>query len=146
MKRILYAFVLLALAGCATVSEEPAVSAGSFPKSLRAVTQLQLVQNGMLKAEVRSLFDEKVVIGYEQDPQGHSYVPIILNNPYRLETVKKGSKVYEIYYYFTGIKQVDGKVTDDELVPVIFENDKLVGKGWNFVDAVRRNSFQVNSL
>jgi hypothetical protein len=148
INRFLFLFILLATAGCATVSEEPQIlESGSFPKPLRSVSQMQLVQMGMLKSEVRSLLDEKITIGYEQhDSQGQAYTPLVLNNPYRMETVKNGSKVFEIYYYFIGIKKVDGNITDDELLPVVFQNDRLVGKGWNFVDAVRRNSFQVNSL
>ena len=123
------------LAGCVTVPDETAAvgpGAGNFPKELRAVAQMWSVKPGMLKPEVRSLLDEKVIIGYETAPDSEAYVPITLNNPYRVETVKKGEKTFEVYYYFTGIKHADGKITDDELIPIVFENDQLAGNGWDF--------------
>ena len=124
----------LLLAGCVTVSEETVspVSTGTFPQELKVVSQMRSVKAGMLKSEVRSLLDESITIGYQQTPGNQSYAPITLNNPYRVEISKEGDRVFGTYYYFTGIKQADGKITDDELVPVVFENDKLVGKGWSF--------------
>src|SRR5689334_18724895 len=113
MKRFILLGVVLSLSGCVNVLEE-AKSSGSFPRELKAVIQLRMVGNGMFKQEVRSILDEKVVIGYEQAPDGQSYVPLTLNNPYRFETLKKGDRTYEVYYYFIGIKEADGQITNDE--------------------------------
>ncbi len=30
------------------------------------------------------------------------------------------------------VKKSDDKITDDELAPLVFQNDKLIGQGWDF--------------
>ena len=57
------------------------------------------------------------------------------SNPYRVETLQGKDKVFEILYYCTDLKRNDGAVTDDELTPFVFERDKLIGWGWNFMEA-----------
>ena len=132
MKKIFFMGCVLFLTGCFSVMEETK-SAGSFPRELKAVSQMRMIAAGMSKKEVRSVLDEPVTIGQEQGQDGQSYAPVTLNNPYRFETRKKGDRVFEVYYYFTGIKQADGKITNDELLPIIFENDKMIGRGWSFL-------------
>ena len=136
------------LAGCVSLSQETgptaATGAGSFPQSVKAISQMHLVKIGMLKPEVKSLLDEKLTIGYQEATPG-AYTAVTLNNPYRFETLKKEHKVFDVYYYFTGIKQTDGKITDDELMPVVFENEQLVGKGWSFFDRLRSKASQTSN-
>lgn len=33
----------------------------------------------------------------------------------------------------------DGAVSEDELTPLVFEKDVLVGNGWNFLNQLRNN-------
>ena len=40
----------------------------------------------------------------------------------------------KVYFYYTDQKKADGAITDDELTPVVFENDKVVGWGIEFLD------------
>ncbi|MCJ7555009.1 MAG: DUF3192 domain-containing protein [Ignavibacteriaceae bacterium] len=48
-------------------------------------------------------------------------------------------KIFEVWYYYTDMKAYDGAITDDELTPVVFENDKLIGWGQSFLnDTVQR--------
>ena len=131
MKRFILIGSVLVLSGCVTMMED-AKSSGSFPRELKSVAQMRMVGTGMFKQEVRSILDEKITIGYEQGKDGQTFLPLTLNNPYRFETLKKGDRVFEVYYYFVGIKQPDGKITDDELIPLVFENDRIIGKGWGF--------------
>ncbi|MDP2653602.1 MAG: hypothetical protein Q8Q08_06165 [Candidatus Omnitrophota bacterium] len=139
MRKIFLAALAVLAAGCVTIETET-VSTGTFPKDLKAISHLRQARTGMTVQEVRSLLDEQVIIGYEQAPDGQSYVPVTLNNPYRIETVQKGGLTYEIYYYFSGVKQPDGLVADDELVPLVFEDGKLVGKGWPYLNHTVRGS------
>jgi hypothetical protein len=37
-------------------------------------------------------------------------------------------------YYYTEVKEDGEVVRDDELAPPVFENDRLVGWGWGFMD------------
>jgi len=57
-----------------------------------------------------------------------------IKNPYKGETMNgKDGKSYEIVYYYTTIKKLDGIVTDDELTPLVFESDRLLGWGEQFL-------------
>ena len=58
-----------------------------------------------------------------------------INNPYRTETThtKDGDPVLLVFYY-TDVKARDNAITDDELTPLVFEDDKLVGWGWSYLD------------
>ena len=58
-----------------------------------------------------------------------------INNPYRTETIrsKDGESVLLIFYY-TDVKARDDAITDDELTPLVFEDGKLVGWGWSYLD------------
>lgn len=54
-----------------------------------------------------------------------------IDNPYRSETVTgKDGRPYEVLYYYTDMKQRDDKITDDELTPLVFQQGKLVGWGY----------------
>jgi hypothetical protein len=132
VKNIILVGSILFLSGCVTMNEETK-STGSFPRELKSIAQMRMVATGMYKQEVRSILDEKVTIGYEQGKDGQTYLPLTLNNPYRFETLKSGDRVFEVYYYFIGIKQTDGQISNDELLPLVFENDRLIGKGWSFL-------------
>ena len=58
-----------------------------------------------------------------------------VDNPVRSETLTdKDGKSYEVLYYYTDLKQRDDKITDDELTPLVFENGKLIGWGYPFLD------------
>jgi hypothetical protein len=58
-----------------------------------------------------------------------------IDNPYRTEVLTgKDGKTYEVLYYYTDLKMRDDKITDDELTPVVLQDDKLVGWGYPFLD------------
>jgi hypothetical protein len=58
-----------------------------------------------------------------------------IDNPYRTEMLTgKDGKTYEVLYYYTDLKMRDDKITDDELTPVVLQDDKLVGWGYAFLD------------
>ncbi len=92
------------------------------------------VKPGMSREEVLSLLGDKVVTGYElTDPKGDQYRALSATNPWRTETVSRGRRTYVVDYYLAGIRTPDDKVTDDELLPLVFLNDRLVGTGWDFL-------------
>jgi hypothetical protein len=58
-----------------------------------------------------------------------------IDNPYRSETLTgKDGKSYEVLYYYIDLKQRDDKITDDELTPLVFQDGKLIGWGYPFLD------------
>lgn len=124
-----FLFLLCFLAaGCATLGGP-----------LKNLTRIEQVRPGMSREEVSGILGDQVVIGYEiTDPKQGSTKPIVISNPQKAETIAQGTRTYEVVYYFTHIVKADGSITDDELTPLIFENGRLTGKGWYFLNKVRK--------
>ena len=119
--------------GCATTSPSGVVG--------RAMMDIRTVQVGMSHQEVKNLLGDKVTTGYEitndNPPQPK---PIFLKNPFRVELYRTDDKVYEVAFYFTTLKHQDGMITDDELTPLVFENDHLIGRGWEFYTNLKKEN------
>jgi len=56
-----------------------------------------------------------------------------VRNPYKTKVLQEGRTTTEVFYYYTDMKNKDGKITDDELTPVVFRNGVLVGWGKDFL-------------
>jgi hypothetical protein len=87
----------------------------------------------MTKAEVLSAMGTGVIQTYRwEGGYVREYVrDLVIPNPYRTEAIRAadGSDV-EILYYYTDWKYGDGRITDDELTPLVLENGHLAGWGW----------------
>ena len=46
--------------------------------------------------------------------------------------------IVDILWYFSTPKDQNGMISKSKYSPVIFENDVLIGKGWEFLRAYRR--------
>ena len=123
-----FVFLGLILSGCASVSS-----------SVREMVDLRSIHEGMSRQEVKNVLGEKVTTGYDLTNQKKDTVTaIILKNPHRQENLKIDGKTYQIEYYFTSIKKQDGILTNDELTPLVFENDRLIGQGWTFLNRLKK--------
>lgn len=59
----------------------------------------------------------------------------LVPNPYRSESYQAlDGTMYELLSYYTDLNESDGRLDKDEMTPLIFENGKLIGWGWVFVD------------
>lgn len=67
------------------------------------------------------------------------YKGLKINNPYRSEIINSAEGTLEVAYYVTDVKRDDGAITDDELTPLVFRGDKLIGWGWRFLQDTARN-------
>ena len=124
--------VCIFLAGCVTIEETSTQEQQIRP------TPFGQPRVGMTKSEVLSILGEKAIVGYElKNGQSYPYQPIMLNNPYRTEILKNNKISFEINYFFTGTQQSDGAITNNELVPLIFENDKFIGQGWPSLNKIQ---------
>ncbi|MDP2939511.1 MAG: DUF3192 domain-containing protein [Candidatus Omnitrophota bacterium] len=57
-----------------------------------------------------------------------------INNPYRNEILRgKDDKIFEVLYYVTDVRKSDTNTSEDELTPLVFDNGKLIGWGWSFL-------------
>lgn len=82
------------------------------------------------------------VMGTGEYKLGYSrggYFEATLNNPYKSETLQGKDKTFEVLYYYTDKKRTNlpGQeflITDDELTPLVFDEGKLIGWGWGFLE------------
>ena len=134
MKRFFLVLSIFFIAGCAISLEREVPHTDLSGVSRRFITFRQ-VHNGMSEKEVESVLGSMVIVGYElQDAASEQYKPMTVRNPVRREKYNKGGRVYDVVYYLAGIKSSDGKMSDDEMVPLVFLDGKLVGSGWDFLD------------
>lgn len=137
MKRINSLMILFFLVGCATV--EP----GAPSLTVHKLTKEDQIQVGMTTSEVANIMGDHLVIGYDQteDPV-EPFKPVLLKNPVRSEILRSDTKTFDIAFYYTLVKVADGTISDDELTPLVFQNDQFLGRGWDFLEKIK----QENSL
>jgi len=125
------------LSGCSVAYNEHTIVEDPVP-TVRRLVSLHQLQKGLTRAEVRAVLGDQVIIGYEMpDSREKRYVPVILGNPYRTENFTQKNQTYTIDYYLVGINAADGKAADDELTPLVFEDNTLIGWGWDFWNRIR---------
>jgi len=94
----------------------------------------------MTKQEVLDLMGAQTATDVYQSSPVYGSIKLTVNNPYRNEILQGKEKTFEILYYYTDKKMAQGRwwletptVQDDELTPLIFDKDKLIGWGWSFL-------------
>ena len=134
-KKICFVWLMMGLcAGCATV---PA----AYHKELVSSNKINQVSPGVSPEEVKAILGAQVVTGYEVvGAVSKEIKPITISNPYRSETLAIAGKSYVVDYYFVAIKHPDDVITDDELVPMIYQEKKLIGKGWDFLNGLKNKN------
>jgi hypothetical protein len=119
MKKIILALVLI-LSGCSNIYLDTS-------DLLRAQNTANLAK---LTAGLR-----KQVAMEMMGTEASKGVFMWIDNPYRSEALTgKDGESYEVLYYYTDLKQRDDKITDDELTPLVFQDGKLIGWGYPFLD------------
>jgi len=80
------------------------------------------IKAGMSKAEVDKIMGTRpiVVLGSR------------IGNPYKKESIFLNNNIYLIIYYYTKLGLPDEMISENELTPVILENDKAIGRGYSF--------------
>ena len=131
MKKILLVLLCLGLVGC--------TSLGHLDK-LRTENRQNLLKFkiGMSKQEVIEIMGNKTATDSYAN-----YEKVTATNPYKSEILQGKDKTFEVLYYFIESKHqkvVDAwgwsqaaPITDDELTPLVFDNGKLIGWGWSFL-------------
>lgn len=118
MKKTLVLLLCLGLVGCANIQQLTAPNRVNLMK----------LSIGMTKAEALKIMGTKTVSGTDIN-----LGTTVINNPYRSEILQGKDKTFEVLYYATDVKKDDYAITDDELTPLIFDNGKLMGWGWSFL-------------
>jgi len=122
MERIGILLLIVSLIGCAASNEQLRT------KNRENLLRLSL---GMKKFEVLQIMGTQTVN--------------TINNPYKVETPRgKDDQLYEVLFYHTELKNKDGIITDNELTPIVFRDNGLIGWGWAFLSGIVPNyQFQI---
>lgn len=136
MRSLVVFLLAMSLVGCASLDK--------FRTTNRQ--NLNRLAVGMSKNEVHQVMGNETIRALAEQGARKEFGMQRVNNPYRLETLKgKDGKSYQILFYYTDIKKVDGAITDDELTPIVLADDKVVGWGWGFLnDNVSKYHMQID--
>lgn len=133
MKKVLFILLCLGLVGCASL--------GSVDK-LRTENRQNILQLniGMTKQEVLNVMGTKSATDVYASGLWGS-LQLSVNNPYKSEILQGNNKTFEVLYYYTDTKKTfkpyAGEmptIQDDELTPLVFDESKLIGWGWSFLE------------
>jgi hypothetical protein len=120
------ALSFLLISGCATISEV----------TLPNRENLLKLNMGMTKQEVLNIMGTKPMEAYYKPGTYGKTVGVAINNPYRSEILRgRDEKMVEVLYYVTDDRNADGVINDNETTPMVFENGRLAGWGWNFLES-----------
>ncbi|MBF0504924.1 MAG: hypothetical protein HQL14_07470 [Candidatus Omnitrophica bacterium] len=132
MRYVWIVFSLLVLAGCASTPVYNPMQASTHPVLLLNENSLKEVKEGMTPEEVHKIMGQELVIGYTY--QSTDYKPLTILNPYKVQEIKGSGHMIE--YYVSSIRKSDGVVSDDELMPLVYKDGKLIGRGWPMVKSL----------
>lgn len=145
MKKICYLVgVLFLMSGCATAT--------ITLQDVTSVNRQNLLRlsMGMTKNEVLNTMGTETktakVALYQYGNWAETPVESMkINNPYRNEILRgKDDKTFEVLYYVTDVRKSDTNTSEDELTPLVFDNGKLIGWGWSFLnDNVQKYELRV---
>jgi hypothetical protein len=143
----LICILVMAASGCASNQVYNPVTSSLNQTFLLNESSLAQIKPGMKQSMVHQIMGDSIVIGYAyQKPvtdesvvsqaSSSDYKPLTIANPYKTEDVKGKDGVYTVEYYVNAVKQSDGVITDDELVPLIFHDGTLLSRGWDSLKAL----------
>lgn len=145
MQKIFCAMLCCVLTGCAvtTVTSTPGSALAPAQPSSHVFATDEAIRKlllGISREEALALIGRTLTIGYERkEAAPNEYLPVTTPNPYRSQQITKGKNVYQVDYYLTRITNADGVIADEELTPLVFEDNKLIGKGWDFLKGKTKN-------
>ncbi|MFC1594631.1 DUF3192 domain-containing protein [Candidatus Omnitrophota bacterium] len=124
MKKLLLAVICFGLIGCATsIDRIFLIDRGNLSKLAVGMTKenvATVMRGGSPKG--KGIEGADGVIRY-----------FTLDNVYRSEKFVGDNVLVDVFYYVTTIVREDGIIVDDELTPVIFEENRFTGWGWPFL-------------
>lgn len=132
MRLALSIFLILSLAGCASTPVYNPMQQASQQEILLNESGFKAIHEGQTLDQVHRIMGQELVVGYALQTPG--YKPLTIPNPYKSEAVKDTD--YFLEYYIESIRQPDDIVSDNELMPLIFKDGKLIGRGWPLVNSL----------
>ncbi len=136
MNKYFIFIILLFATGCVAVEVSPKAGTTVVAKKPTAepMTKMDYIFNGMTQKEVEAVLGDKLTIGYIRgQSDDKAFKEITINSPYKQEELAIQSGKYDVLYYYTHVVRADDIIAEDEMTPLVFEDGKLIGKGWDFL-------------
>ncbi len=135
MKNLIILIISIVLTGCVSLeisNENEKKGSPYLPTTKQSI--LNKIKTGMSIKEVQKIFNSnETIIGYKKNSSTKTFEKIIIKNPYRSQFICNGNNRYLINYYFIGVKKPDGIISEEELIPVIFKDKIVIGKGQDYL-------------
>ena len=113
----------------------------TFPEFLTEQNlKISNINHGLNKLEVKEIMGPSIVV---KVPKVGKMKPLnkMFKQPIYLNEYKSNpEKMINIFWYFSTPRDQDGNISKKECTPVIFENDSVVGYGWDFFNNYRRTN------
>lgn len=132
MRLTLIILLSLMAAGCATAPVYNPMQVATQQELLLNESSLKAVANGMTLDQVHQIMGQELIIGYKY--QAPNYKPLTIPNPYKSQAIKGTD--YFIEYYLQSIIQPDGAIHDNQLMPLVFKDGRLIGRGWPLANSL----------
>lgn len=123
-------------AGCAPLLIGVGIKAGTDEKatleqaSATNKTRLKDLAYGVSKKYVKDAMGARPIRAFVGEEK------VELSNPYREKAIVVNGQTYTVLYFLTDANN-DRLIQNNELTPVVFENDQLIGWGWSFVNELK---------
>lgn len=118
-RKICLLMAVLLISGCTTIS---------LYRTLKPNREnLQKLSIGMTKEQVLETMGTEPFI----------WNNMTIANPFRVSMLRSSDSMYEVFYYVVKVVTDDGIIDENELIPIVLENGKLVGWGWDYLDNIR---------
>ena len=129
MKSLICVGLLVMSVGCST----PEAQLQKI--TLDARVNILKLSFGMSKQEVI------IIMGSES----YSIDELQISKPFRSSMYNKNGDMIEIFFYYTELRERDGKLSDNELTPLVFINGKLDSWGWeSWIEKAKTYDINVN--
>lgn len=129
MVRYVVIICVLFLSGCVSSPDKAQPLSVPTKGSYRTDNALRISQlnYGMAKEQVHALMKDGLVVAMERQ-ENDQWASDTMANPLQAQVIHYDGSRYDVYYYFTEIKNRNGRVDLDELTPVVFKDGVLIGK------------------
>lgn len=103
-------------------------------------SKISSIKVGQTPSDVEEIMGPSIIV---KIPKVDKMKPLnqLFNQPYAINefSVNLEKKIL-VYWYFSTPKDQNGIISKSECTPVIFENNSLVGVGWDFFNSYRRKT------
>ncbi len=129
MRYIFLVLFMIVLGGCSSLP----LNSSLLPVASQAMEPTL----GMTRPQVAALMTRTVTVGYEIDPVTGEAKPLEAKSLYSTEVVPVGNETYLVDSYIIGVPLPGHPVTASGLMPMIFKDDLLCGKGRDALAALK---------